>query len=381
MVWRMHSCTHPGWVRNHNEDVVCVDEALGAVVVADGVGGHQGGERAAQASAEVLLQTLQQAGPGSGGLEALIRQGFRRAHQAVLEMKGDDRKLRGMSTTLTCARLEGHRAVVGHVGDSRAYHVSERHVEQVTRDHLHPVARVGPGPYRGRALARAIGIGADAPEPDIRWVEVSGDDGLILCSDGLSDLLRVEDELADVWRTFGPDLAPDALVDLSLSRGAPDNVAVAVVSRLRSTDGQADRLRKARSVKRAPLLSELSDLALASLLEAGSWLNLQANQPVPPLAEPGVRVLVEGRLQITSGVRSAVLGPGSLLDEHRLVAPSQEPYRSRAMEPSRLLNIPHDWIARLLIEDPNAAGRLLWEALGDLAHKFVELQPRREGEA
>src|SRR4051812_25696178 len=120
--------TDVGRGRPENEDSILVDDAAGLWAVADGMGGHRAGEVASATA----IETLQEAYAGGTPLDEAVEA----ANAAVFDKAADDAALRGMGTTLTAIALQdGHTALLGHVGDSRAYLLRDGTVTQVTDDH------------------------------------------------------------------------------------------------------------------------------------------------------------------------------------------------------------------------------------------------------
>ena len=238
----------PGPYRDHNEDFVAArvlttpDDAWDRpplFVLADGMGGHAAGEVASRVATETVLDLF--ASSPVGALPQMLRNAMRAANLAVAEAAtGKGRK--GMGTTLLAAGLSGREAVLGHVGDSRAYLVRGDSCTQLTNDH----SRVGEmvrrrmitpeqaatHPARSQ-LTRSIG-GDPLVQIDLVRQPLERNDVLILCSDGLWDVTsRIElAELAAglVDRSTPTALAlADHLVSDAVQKGAADNVSVVVI--------------------------------------------------------------------------------------------------------------------------------------------------------
>jgi len=212
-------------------------EASNLFAVADGMGGHVGGEVAAQVAVAALLQVFSRE-PTKAGLE----DAFSKANQAVWQESQDHSELRGMGTTLTAVALVGDAEgrdtlALANVGDSRAYLFSDHHLVQVTADHSLAEERVRHGeiseeeaavhPQR-HILTRALGISTDV-ETDMWELQLRSGDRIILCSDGLSNELTNE-QIADVLGTEpDPQAAAHQLVELANDHGGSDNITVIVV--------------------------------------------------------------------------------------------------------------------------------------------------------
>jgi len=243
--WALRSDT--GDVRDSNEDfagaftLTTPEDAWDRgplFVVADGMGGHAAGEIASRVAVEAALDGW---GRGSAGApQQALRSALRRANVAVYDAATVPGR-GGMGTTIVGATLAGHEAIIGHVGDSRAYLVHGNDCEQLTADH----SRVGEmlrmrmltpeeaavHPARSQ-LTHSLGAEAGI-QVDLTRQAVGAGDSLVLCTDGLWDLVS-RNEIAEVLQGAAtgaavPDLV-DSLVELALKRGAPDNVTAAVIT-------------------------------------------------------------------------------------------------------------------------------------------------------
>jgi PPM family protein phosphatase len=229
--------TDVGRTRAGNEDSYFCGRTVFAV--ADGLGGHQGGEVASAAAVEPLaaLDGREFAEPGEAAeaLAAAIREG----NAAILERAAGDPGLWGMGTTVTAAALAGERHLqLAHVGDSRAYLLRDGSLEQLTTDHT----VVGELVRRGRLtpeqaaihpersiLTRAVGLDprvpVDTPDP----VELRDGDQVLLCSDGLTE--AVDDDRITELLSAGADgeAACRSLIDAANAAGGPDNITVVLL--------------------------------------------------------------------------------------------------------------------------------------------------------
>lgn len=237
--WALRS--HPGRERTDNEDFVgayapAEPDARGSLfVVCDGMGGHAAGEVASRLAVETVVENW--VGSTGGAAHQLMRSAVRSANSVVFSASLDA-DTRGMGTTLTALALVGDEAleaVIGHVGDSRAYRVRHSQCEQLTADH----SRVGEmlrmrlitpeqaktHPARSQ-LSRSLG-GEPAVQVDIVRNPVMPKDAFVLCCDGVWDLVSMR-EIAHATAKGAADGAEE-LIALALDRGAPDNVTVVVV--------------------------------------------------------------------------------------------------------------------------------------------------------
>lgn len=227
-VLRIGARTDVGRVRAGNEDSLLVSDDGRLIVVADGMGGHQGGE-VASATAVATLHAEVEAGRS-------VEDAVVAANRAVLERADGDPTLRGMGTTVTGGIVEGSSLRIAHVGDSRAYLLRDGALRQVTVDHSVVAELIAAGELteeealvdrRRSMITRALGIERDVVV-DVVTVDLRGGDRLLLCSDGLTTMLRdpaIHGILAD---TTDPDAAAVALVDAANAAGGADNITVIV---------------------------------------------------------------------------------------------------------------------------------------------------------
>lgn len=218
-----------GQVRENNEDAIVTSSRL--ALVADGMGGHPGGEIAASTAAGVVPAVF--TGRSVDELEAAVRA----ANWAIRDRAGTQPGLEGMGTTICAAGLldDGRLAVV-NVGDSRAYLWQEEALTQLTQDHSVTAELIERGelreedalqhPHHG-VLTRALGVGPDL-EIDQRTVAVGAGDRIVVCSDGLFNEVSGEEIVRAL--TEGGDVAEvaDRLIDRANARGGRDNVSVVV---------------------------------------------------------------------------------------------------------------------------------------------------------
>lgn len=268
--------TDVGRVRSNNQDSIGEfiqrEPSLRLLVVADGMGGHRGGEVASQMAVEAVRAAFQ--GGGDSPPEVL-RAALERANQQVNEASQRDRSLNGMGTTCVAMLFgRGGQAWVAHVGDSRAYRLRGGQLTQLTDDHsiVGELVRMGrisaeearTHPQRNEIL-RAIGT-QETVAVDLEAVPVQPGDRFLLCSDGLYGMLT-DAEIAEVLRGEGPNDAARILVDRANERGGVDNISVqiAVVPAIAGHDisMQADG---------APRASGLPGLLWAAMLAAAALL-------------------------------------------------------------------------------------------------------------
>ena len=249
LVYRYACASDPGRVRPNNEDAVLLDPALGLVVVADGMGGSNAGEVAARTCCEVVRAAVADsaADPLATARERL-QAAVLAANRAVFERAWLEPSLRGMATTVVAALLGPRHVTVAHVGDSRLYRLRQGQLMQLTHDHSLVQEHIDAGlltPQDARAtdyrnlVTCAIGI-APRVEVDVADFELQPGDTLLLCTDGLTDLLT-DDELAHLLCHAGAlDSAAARLVQAANAAGGRDNVSVALVHCAPADEGATD---------------------------------------------------------------------------------------------------------------------------------------------
>lgn len=238
--------THPGLLRQNNEDAAAFDALRCLGVLADGMGGYNAGEVASSIAVSTILTDLADWLATSGAqahsrdVRKAMERSVQRANHAILNVSHADPACAGMGTTLVVAVFQEQRLVLGHIGDSRAYRWRGQQLQQITRDHsllqeqldagLITPAQAAVSSQRN-LVTRALGIEAGV-EPTLNEFAVDAGDLYLLCSDGLSDMVG-DTDIADVLRGSG-SLAHKArkLVDRANAHGGRDNITVLLVQAL-----------------------------------------------------------------------------------------------------------------------------------------------------
>jgi protein phosphatase len=228
-----------GKVRQENQDSFHIDPANRFFIVADGMGGQNGGKVASQLSCDAVASALDGADPTRTSEETL-KTAFNAAFEALTEAVDQDQDLSKMGTTLLCALMDsGDEMVVAHLGDSRLYRLRDGRLRRMTDDHnvLSELVRAGvlsgknieENQRLGHLLTRAVS--PNSPDrPDVFRTIVYPGDRYILCSDGLHGVLddiEIESRLSNKGRS--PDEICQDLVEATLDAGAPDNVTLVMM--------------------------------------------------------------------------------------------------------------------------------------------------------
>lgn len=243
--------TDVGMKREHNEDSFLVNEDLGLYLICDGMGGHAGGETASRLAAQTIERELlsaklrtddpfaAEAPLAETPLAGALREAIEGACAAVFRTSRRNPELAGMGTTCISLILHGAQALVGHVGDSRAYLVRDGEVHQLSEDHSLVNEQVRAGLLSEEEakqsrlkniITRSVGFEEDVLV-DVLGLETRPGDRFLLCSDGLSNLMENE-EIRDALLEHALDEVPQVLIQLANQRGGDDNVTVVAVQRV-----------------------------------------------------------------------------------------------------------------------------------------------------
>lgn len=244
--------TDVGRRRAINEDALYCDDAMGFYVVADGVGGHSRGEVASRETVEQMRGWVYSASRDiaelvqrcdEGDVEAhweirrLLENGLQSACYMVFGMAQLDPDKRGMSTTCSALLVRGSTAFAAHVGDSRVYRTRGDSILQLTEDHTLINYKVKHGlmtpeqalTAKGKnVITRAVGH-KDYVQVDTADVDVAPGDRFLLCTDGLHNYLRDDDEVIDLIADGSLEAGARAAVSLANQRGGKDNITTIVV--------------------------------------------------------------------------------------------------------------------------------------------------------
>jgi serine/threonine protein phosphatase PrpC len=242
--------TDVGRKRDGNEDSFCVAPDLGLFVVADGMGGHAAGEVASRLAVHTILEWMakslsgedvEMVGPPAArcSREAnFLLSSIRQANRIIFEAAQSRREYAGMGTTVVSVLAVDDHVVLSHVGDSRIYRIRDDRIVQLSRDHSLVQQQVERGiispqeahgsQYR-HLITRALGL-KESLEVELEEQPARPGDVLLLCSDGLSDLLEDEEMLA-ILREHGGELekACQALVDRANYKGGDDNITALLI--------------------------------------------------------------------------------------------------------------------------------------------------------
>lgn len=207
--------SHQGLVRKNNEDFFLCRPRRGIFLIADGIGGHAGGEIASEIACKSAYEKLKQSGPTFKRLE----EAFKSAHENIRAEAAAKPSLDGMGTTLIAMVIEGSVISIGHAGDSRAYMLRENRMYPLTRDHADPAQGM---------LTNSVGA-SESVLAEIGSFETFPGDVFLLCTDGLTNAVQFKDIESILINTQTAELSCKWLIDAALRGGGPDNVTVVVV--------------------------------------------------------------------------------------------------------------------------------------------------------
>lgn len=227
--------TDTGLTREHNEDAFAIAAGQGIALLADGMGGHNAGEVAAELAVGTALAILGQ----TAGLAARDRleTAVQAANASVREKAGSHPRYKGMGTTLVAVLVEEKTLSVAHVGDSRLYRLRKGTLAQLTRDHSLQQEFIDKGLYspeeaKARVarnlLTHALGL-ADEAHLDLAQHPVASGDRYLLCSDGLHEMVSDAEIAALLGRPLKLPALCEMLVELANAKGGKDNITVVII--------------------------------------------------------------------------------------------------------------------------------------------------------
>lgn len=377
-ILRAGSATHVGQVRAQNQDSLAVVTESDLYAVADGMGGHNGGEVASAMAVELLEEHA-----GEATLEAL-KEAARIGNRAIFEKAGSDPDLRGMGTTLCALRVvpgpEGDELAWINVGDSRVYLFRDDRLVQLSTDHslVEDLLRDGQltpdeaavHPQRN-IITRALGIDVDVDVDGSTVLPFTGD-RFLLCSDGLFGEVS-EDQIGSVLRRLAdPDDAADELVRLANEGGGRDNITVVVVDVV-DDGGRAEAASAALAAAAGTV--ESPDEAPTAAVDPTEPATIAAPAPAPgappppppappapapPVGAPAPAPAPEPYVPVFADRRSSLPDPDDeVADEHE----------DHFLELDRARSARFTWrvvvfVLALLLVAGGVVGAILWSARG-----------------
>lgn len=233
------SITNIGMQRKVNQDYVyCSKEAIGSLpnlyIVADGMGGHKAGDYASRCCVESMIQEVK--GDSLKSPVSILEHAIQKANETVLRESKKNVEYEGMGTTVVVATIVEDTLHVGNIGDSRLYVIRDK-IEQITQDHslVETMVRTGElmpedarfHPNRN-IITRALGTNEDV-KADFFEVKLEKADTILLCSDGLSNMVEDREIERIVKEMHDVEKASETLVELANQNGGTDNIAIVMI--------------------------------------------------------------------------------------------------------------------------------------------------------
>jgi len=224
-----------GQVRETNQDVVYISPDERFCILADGMGGHNGGNIASLSAVGIVRNHLQQhVLEKNQDIEKVLERTVKEANDIIHFMSTHETSLGGMGTTLIICYFVGSKVWFAHVGDSRAYKIDKKSIIQLTKDHTVVDILVSQGTItaeearnhpKKNIITRAVGTESEIVV-DVFCTKFSKGDTILICSDGLTDMLNDE----ELYATLGKETNVDALIDKANAKGGDDNISVILAS-------------------------------------------------------------------------------------------------------------------------------------------------------
>jgi len=326
--------------RANNEDLYAVVDTRkhqmrvdGALIIADGMGGRSFGEQASAATIEtvedILAEMLDSRREGEVVIADALALALRKANARVYALSHAEEDRRGMGTTCVAAVIDGETLYVAHAGDSRAYLLREGLLKQLTADHSYVAEQVRAGAISEEGarksrfrniITRAVGI-EPAIEADVAEFEVRPGDVVLLCTDGLSNMVEENDIARTLTQVTNPQAAADRLVQMANKNGGKDNIT-AVVAHLKAGTRTlrmqvADMIRPGSRPEASPAPNTWSDDSSRPLVS-------------PPIRRsPVAAIMLTGLLAVLS--LGAAIWFGSLLIHNGYHFQSAPPFAVKAI--------------------------------------------------
>ncbi len=235
-----YGISHKGYVRQENQDAfINMDINIGPLqniyIVADGMGGHQGGAMASRLAVDTVLETVRKS---QEQVVSVFHQSMDKANKAIFEKSLNDGSLFGMGTTTDIVTVEGNMCHVAHIGDSRVYAVKTDQMVQLTKDHSYVQGLLDAGaitheeayrhPNKNR-ITKALGVDKTI-EPDFKEYKIKKDwEYILLCSDGLTNMLRDDEILFFIHKDGTLEDRVDTMLRKALDLGGTDNITIVLI--------------------------------------------------------------------------------------------------------------------------------------------------------
>jgi serine/threonine protein phosphatase PrpC len=393
---KFHARTDVGLRRKHNEDSLLAVEEGGVFVVADGVGGRKAGELASA----ITVQTFQTFAPKiKAAVDAFAADNNRDTRNAVLALLDQAANAastrvynaanatgrQGMTTTLVAVAVGGGAAFVAHVGDSRCYLIRQGQLRQLTEDHsmVNELIKTGAlapeeaekSQYKN-VITRAVGLYPNV-RADTLHVELVDGDRLLLCTDGLTDMVSATNMLK-LLQLANLTQAVDGLIANALEKGGKDNVTAIVIEPEATLEAEAVAAR-ARVMENLFLFA---DLPFQARLRVGRIVNevfVSPNQTVVKRGEVAdtLYAVIQGQMSVqVEGHEVATLKEGEHFGELALVEGEARSADIVAKGFGHLLSIERDAFREFCMMEPALGNAMLWKLIGGLGQRLRSTNER-----
>ncbi len=232
--------SHRGLVRTNNEDNFLINQNINLFIIADGLGGHQGGEIASRLAVDIISEFVEEKISKNNGCDyqEVFKAGYEKANTEILKRGYELHQTQLMGTTATSLLLLEDRYFISHTGDSRAYLIRNKEITQITKDHTRLQEMIDEDGisanfifdrnFYGSILTYCIGYD-EKLKVDFYEGELLDGDYLLLCTDGLSDYVDEKDICTQFSLKINPEDICKSLLELALESGGHDNITVIVV--------------------------------------------------------------------------------------------------------------------------------------------------------
>jgi len=251
---QLHGQTDTGSVRDHNEDAIVYDDDIALAILADGMGGHRGGEMASAITVSTVLEEITDKvknltvgetdnDTGYSAESLIVQEAINLANKNVHDSSESNARYRGMGTTIVVVLFYDNRFTVAHVGDSRLYRLRNGELKQITSDHSLMREMIDRGLYtpeearkslNNNLITRAIGIDSKV-QVDIQEDIAMVNDIYLLCSDGVTDM--IEDDLIKsvmIENSENLEKAASEIIRLANEHGGKDNISALLAKPVKS---------------------------------------------------------------------------------------------------------------------------------------------------
>jgi protein phosphatase len=234
---RFTGLTDPGLLRTVNQDDYYIDPDGRFFIVADGMGGHAGGQEASQLATEAIQTHLERHWDSAIASRELLEQAIYEANQAILDDQQSHPERSDMGTTVVVVMFRQEQPLFAHVGDSRLYRLRNSKLEQITEDHTWVARAMKAGditpeqarihPWR-HVLSQCLGR-KDLQQVDVQPIDIQLGDRLLLCSDGLTEELSDTLISSNLQPSLSNEQAATVLIEAAKEKGGRDNITVVIV--------------------------------------------------------------------------------------------------------------------------------------------------------